>query len=426
MFAFMNSYMHKVIRMPHTIKNLFDTYKKEKQQQLTFTKLVKDLSCKKQLNILFIEVFSSTWKYDSLYKLLSEDKRFSVQVLVAPVVNFGRENMINRLKDTYQYFYSRHYDVRKAYDDSNDKYIDVESLNPDIIFYSNPYKGLIDDRYYINQFQNHLCCYVPYGYDNINTKDNYNLPFHNLLWRYYLENRSTEKHFNWGLKRVRKNHKIVGYPPFDDFNRLPEHKDKKYKYIIWAPHHTLEPVWDGKLSRNSFLQFYQIMLELSTKYQDKLFVIFRPHPLLKNKLYLREDWGKDKTDAYYAEWASMSNTLLSETRDYVDDFALSDAMIHDCGSFTVEYLYTEKPVMFTGTRPNKSTLTPSAHEAFDCYQFGQNKDDIERFILDIIEGKQDILKKKKKCFKSKYLTPPNRKSAAQNIIDDIVNSIWKK
>lgn len=410
-----------LMSMLDIIKN---TIKTQKYQDT----LAQQLSHKKQLRVAFFVVSHTAWKLHTLYQAMLVDKRFVPYVVICPIVNYGHENMERRMELAYNYFISHNYEnVKKAYDKTTNSYLDVKKeLAPDIIFYTNPYKGLVDDRYYIDQYPDILSCYVPYGYNNINTKDNYTLPFHQLLWKFYLENGSITSYYHRNCIWIRHNHVNVGYPPFDEYKRIPKQKEKKYKYIIWAPHHTIEPVWNGKLYRDWFLRLHQVMLDLCDKYKESVFIIFRPHPLLKNKLYLHKDWGTEKTDAYYAQWNSMPNALLSETRDYIDDFSLSDAMIHDCGSFTVEYLYTEKPVMFTGIRPNKSTLTPSAHEAFDCYQFGQNKDDIEKFILNLLEGGDDALLAKKKHFKSKYLTPPNRKSASQNIIDDIVNSIWKK
>ena len=39
----------------------------------------------------------------------------------------------------------------------------------------------------------------------------------------------------------------------------------------------------------------------------------------------------------------MSNGMLCES-DYIDLFLTSDAMIHDSGSFLIEYIYVNKPV----------------------------------------------------------------------------------
>ena len=61
--------------------------------------------------------------------------------------------------------------------------------------------------------------------------------------------------------------------------------------------------------------------------------------LLGDKIELRQN------NKILSEWESLSNAQL-ETGKYVDLFMTSDAMIHDCGSFTIEYHYTLKPVMY--------------------------------------------------------------------------------
>jgi hypothetical protein len=248
------------------------------------------------------------------------------------------------------------------------------------------------------------------------------MPFHDRLWRFYLENDSMVEFFNSRLGYVRENHVAVGYPSFDSFNRINiEEKKEGYKYVIWAPHHTLELEY-GVLHRDSFLYYSEVMMEMVKKYHEEVVFIFRPHPLLKSKLYSHPAWGKKKTDDYYNDWNKRENTLLSETRDYIDDFILSDAIIHDSGSFTIEYLYTLKPALFIGERPNDEYLTPSAVAAFDCYHFADNREGIEKFIDSIVAEKEDIMHSKKVAFKNEYLQV-NDKQVAQNIIDDILSNI---
>ena len=74
-------------------------------------------------------------------------------------------------------------------------------------------------------------------------------------------------------------------------------------------------------------------------------IAFKPHPILKPKLYKHALWGKERTDAYYHCWETMENTQL-EMSDYIDLFMTSDAMIFDSVSFMTEYLYTKKPALF--------------------------------------------------------------------------------
>lgn len=390
---------------------------------LVISRKLDNLSEKDSINVVFFVLFCSTWKLDSLYLLMQSHKRFKPTILICPVVDNGYDYMIEQMEKSYNFFKKLGYDVYKAYDKQKNTYINPrKAFSPDIIFYTNPYDGLVDDRYYITNFQDILSCYVSYAYNNIAASYTYNMPFHDRLWRFYLENDSMVEFFNSRLGYVRENHVAVGYPSFDSFNRRNiEEKKEGYKYIIWAPHHTLEPEF-GVLHRDSFLYYSEVMMEMVKKYHEEVVFIFRPHPLLKSKLYSHPAWGKKKTDDYYNYWNKRENTLLSETRDYIDDFILSDAIIHDSGSFTIEYLYTLKPALFIGERPNDEHLTPSAVAAFDCYYFAKSKVDIENFINFLIEDKEDIMLSRKVAFKNEYLQV-NEKQVAQNIIDDILSNI---
>ena len=88
------------------------------------------------------------------------------------------------------------------------------------------------------------------------------------------------------------------------------------------------------------------MLDLAQQYKGKIQIAFKPHPILKQKLYLHPEWGQKKTDKYYQTWQNSENTQL-ESEDYIDLFLTSDAMINSSVSFTAEYLFTGNPGLFT-------------------------------------------------------------------------------
>lgn len=99
------------------------------------------------------------------------------------------------------------------------------------------------------------------------------------------------------------------------------------------------------MNYSTFLSIAEELLEFIKNTQLPVQMAFKPHPLLKSQLYNYSSWGKEKTDEYYAAWEFLPNAQL-ETNEYVDLFMTSDAMIHDCGSFTIEYHHTLKPVMY--------------------------------------------------------------------------------
>ena len=166
------------------------------------------------------------------------------------------------------------------------------------------------------------------------------------------------------------------------------------------------------------------MLELAIRYVEQIQIAFKPHPRLLTELYNHPDWGKEKADAYYRQWAEMPNTQL-ETGEYIDLFMNSDAMIHDCGSFTAEYLYTQRPVMFY-THDRKAVekqLNELGMAALDAHYIGGSADDIESFIKDVVIGENDPKVSARKAVYDKYLLPPNGRSTAENIYHDLLSSL---
>ena len=101
-------------------------------------------------------------------------------------------------------------------------------------------------------------------------------------------------------------------------------------------------------------------------------------------------------------------------------FKYSDAMIHDCGSFKIEYLYANNPVMFLyKDEPPYDYTNWQTQKALLLHYRGQNKSDIESFIINVING-VDPLMEEREDFLNRYLTPPHGKTACENIINAIL------
>lgn len=379
------------------------------------------------INVVFFALFDSVWKYDQLYHLMDEDSRFNPIILVCPIISYGREDMLLNMEKSSNLFLSRGYNVMPAYNPKTRKYVDVRTeLKPDVIFYTNPYKGLIDDRYYIDRYPDILTCYTPYGINECNEyKIVYDSLLENLVWKHYL---GFTNHIRYAKEYSRvkgRNTVYSGFPGVDRFihphtptKDVWKIKDRNIKRIIWAPHHTITDY--AFVHYSTFLEYCDFMFEMAQKYENNVQIAFKPHPLLRNRLELM--WGKEKTLEYYSKWENLPNGILNNGA-YEDLFLTSDAIIHDSGSFICEYLYTGNPAMFlsNGKEFNKR-YNDFAQDCLKRYYIGKNKDDIEQFILNIITG-TDSLKKDRHEFIKTALMPPNGKTASENIIDDLINSL---
>jgi CDP-glycerol glycerophosphotransferase (TagB/SpsB family) len=116
----------------------------------------------------------------------------------------------------------------------------------------------------------------------------------------------------------------------------------------------------------------------------------------------------------------MPNCNLNDD-DYMDLFLTSDGMIHDCGSFLIEYLYVNKPVMrMLNEIPVEEQYNAFTLKCLEHYYLARKEQDIEKFIQNVING-VDPLKEQRTKFVNEVLMPKG--SPSQNIIDDIIDSI---
>ena len=394
---------------------------------------LKKIKNKNKIKVAFFVIHSSVWKYDKLYELMKNDDRFEPIIVICPYITFGTESMLNEMKVTYIYFKKNNYNIIKTYIKDTNEWLDVKKeINPDIVFFTNPHR-ITNNQYYITNFLDRLTCYVQYSFHITHLNNlQYDLLFHNLLWRAFYE---TPIHYELAKKYARNkayNVVITGYPGTDIFldnNYKPKDvwkiKDKQVKKIIWAPHHTID---DDKsyLSYSNFLKYYQDVLTIAEKYRNKIQIAFKPHPILKNKLYKHKDWGKEKTDLYYNEWKNLSNGQLEES-GYIDLFITSDAMILDSASFITEYLYLNKPSLFTLKDENiVNRFNKFGKMAFEQLYHANDLTDINKFIDEILLENNDYMYINRKKFINEYLLPPNDNTASQNIFDNIKKSLFLK
>lgn len=387
---------------------------------------------KEKIKVAFFLIHESVWKYEGVYHLFKKDSRFDPVVFVCPYTIYGDKNMAIEMNNSFDSFKKRGYNVVKTLDDNTGRWLDVkEVIKPDIIFFTNPHK-LTMKEYYITNFTSHLTCYAPYNFGNSHLfEEMHNQIFHNCLWKLFSE---TDYHKQLSVKHAdNKGVNVVttGYPGTDVFlNKNYEAKDvwkikdKNIKRIIWAPHHTIDDNTDF-LSYSAFLLYEKFMKNLLAKYKGNLQIAFKPHPLLKNKLYDHKDWGKHKTDSYYNFWKTSENGQLNEG-EYIDLFFTSDGMIHDSGSFLTEYLYLNKPVLHTNRDEKiKERMNLFGIESFNMHYHAKNQNDILIFVDNLLKG-VDEKKQERKFFLEEKLMPPKKLTASENIYNEIVNNIYQK
>lgn len=411
-------------------KYLKNYYRYNYSQPAAYKRILHDVKEKKKIKVAFLLIHESVWKYEEVYKLFVRDERFDPVVVVCPCNTHGELLMHNDMERAYNSFQKKGYNVINSYNKAENSWLDIKKeIKPDLVFFTNPHK-LTRDEYYIPNFLDCLTCYVPYAFVVIHLlEDHYNQPFHNLLWKGFYET-PIHKKIARKLSVIKaKNVAVTGYPAVDgliDKAHIPKNvwklRDENLKKIIWAPHHTIDED-RSFLSYSNFLLYHEKFIELARLNRNRLQIAFKPHPLLKAKLFKEAGWGEQKTNEYYKTWNELENGQLDEG-DYIDLFLTSDAMIHDSASFMVEYLYTNKPVMFTMRDEDVADrFNEFGKEVFEFLYHGRNWEDILDFIEHKVFKKEDNMLELRQKFLKEVLLPPMGRTASENIYHYLVKEL---
>lgn len=405
--------------------------KKIRRHRKMGEKAARQLRDKKVINVAFLLTIPGMWKLDYVFKALQNDKRFHPYVVIFPYSNFKnfeKEEIWKTIRRTEDFIKSRGYEYVIPYDNRKRTWEDVhQTLNPDIVFFTTPYRDILP-QYYVYNFADKLTFFVPYSFQAMNAyKLDYDQISHSLYTAVFAE---SPMHMEYAKKYDRdggKNYVVTGYPGTEVYL----HKDyiakdvwkpqtHRKKRVIWAPHHTIEA--GDEFQSSTFLDVCDEMLQLADKYKDTIQFAFKPHQLLKFKLL--QLWGEERTNAYYRKWAEMGNTQLEEA-DYRDLFIHSDAMMHDSGSFTVEYLFVNKPVMYLvkDNQQPQQLFNTFGEKAFQQHYHAHSVEDIENFLKEVVLKGNDPMKADREKFYSDYLAPIGGKMPSENIVEYIKNLI---
>ena len=392
---------------------------------------VHKLQKESQINVVFVATFLSQWKYQRLYELMRQNLRFNPIILVAPMRHHEQSPDYLGLK--------------KKFDEANVDYVDFDalpesnkdirkSLKPDILFYIQPYYHIYDKRVDSHSFKDKLICYSFYYYVLLTSDWVYNLEFHERAWKLFTISKfHKEEAAKYTINKAR-NVEVVGYVNADQYaesaKRISEGSQLIVwkpqptikKHIIWAPHFSITP--DTTLYQGNFLAMAEPMLQIAEKYKDAIQFSFKPHPSLYSVLCRMPEWGKVRTDAYYAKWENGENTQL-DNGEFVDLFMTSDAMINDSGSFTAEYIYALKPALncFVDADRVYNSMNAIGKKALECQYKGSSREEVERFIEDVVLTGNDTLRDKRETFYRQYLQLPYGESVTMNIYNTILNAI---
>ncbi|WP_213522254.1 CDP-glycerol glycerophosphotransferase family protein [Nonlabens sp.] len=369
-------------------KNFF--YKKFDNQ---YNRILKELKQKSKIKIAFYIFNADTWKADTVYQAFEKSDKFIPYLVICPLINKGDSFLQQQFEQCLSLVKKNRYRYIVGFKGLKEsEIVKTQIPNFDIVFFLNP-NNLSIRPYRILHNKNSLNCYIPYSFNIDNLMDyefnNFKL---NLMYRLFALTPYHQKMYQEYSDKKGSNTFVSGFPQLDRFFKNTSSNPWKNpkstrKKIIWGPHWTIPGKQETGLDWSCFLDYAEFMLQLADRYKEVIELALKPHPFLFQLLSKEENWGKIKTDAYLTKWELRENCQI-HWGDYLDLFIHSDSLIHDSGSFTVEYLCVDKPVAYTSNRNNYiERFNQIGRKAISTHEIISNKNDLEKFITSILEDK---------------------------------------
>ena len=385
-FRFYISRKKNAIKYKPLIKETFEHYKEVEER-------IKNRG-DKPLRFASYVVFDSTFGAHGLMDLmLANLQKYSPKIVIIPDVYRGEKQLKEQYNKTKAFFikkYGSEY-VLDGYDEASGTFLDY-SDQFDIIYCANPYDSMVNEVHgvkYLSQ-KNVLPIYINYGYSisrwHFETVEQ-NIEL-SLFYKYFVDTTYTLKEIKKYNINKGKNAILTGYSKMDSLNNISEKPHDRIK-ILLAPHHTVKGM-DSTLQLSNFLTYYDLILRLPDLYKNIDF-IFRPHPLLFVNLVNYGFWTQEEVNSYIDKLTSKG-IIYSTESEYLHLFSECNAIIHDCGSYMVEWLYTGKPCCYVidDEKNLRKQLCLLGNKTLNFHTLAHNEKEILSFIDSVIKNPNNI------------------------------------
>ncbi|WP_165078482.1 MULTISPECIES: hypothetical protein [unclassified Desulfovibrio] len=391
-----------------------------KKYHYAFQRLQGKYRRKEKIRVGFSVIFESIFPLQHVFELMRESEMFEPFLIAVPDISRGTEQLLTAYIRTCASLQAQYpgAELLRTYTPRDASFIQDIVSTCDMYCPSIPYDGMVPPPYRHGQFwaKGVPVFYTPYGPCVSRASEEFirNTPFFANFWRFYAQ--AKREMDALPLANIR----LSGFAKLDKMAEISK-KPSPRKKIIIAPHHTIFKNHNS-ITYGHFFHYAELIARLPALFPHADFV-FRPHPLLVQNLHRHSAWGRKKTTAWLDALRRHSNVEIQEGGEYLTTFVESDALIHDCGSFIAEYLFTGNPCCYMWDTESDvfAQFSELGKECLEAHYIAKKEAGILNFIDTVLmEGRDDLLEKRRNI---EQRLKHNYPHCSQYIVDDIKNAI---
>jgi hypothetical protein len=363
------------------------------------------------IHLVFVCHMPALWgMFDTIYRAVSGDRDFKATVVALPCMHPNLEPGRYTDLGMSDYLKARGVSVVEGYDKARDVWLTPESLAPDYVFFQTPYR-LFPGRWsaeHVSTFAK--VGYVPYAttlfrgeVDEIVHPEG----FFRAVSVVFAENPTARNRLIDRFKSrdwFRQETFVLSGSPKFDYIVTKEGRDRapwkrgttsESKRILWTPR------WWTNDGSCHFFDYNTYFADFCDRHNDVDFV-FRPHPLsIQNFLNTGELTSGD-VERMEKSYESSSNMAIDKGADYQGTFLTSDVLVSDISSMMIEYLVTEKPIVYTHRIDLFNDLGRTLSEGF---YWVRNSEELTATLEMLIAGNDPLRARRMELIKTLLFMP---------------------
>jgi len=351
-----------------------------------------------KIKVDFLFQWAPGWSnYASVLAALEKDNNFICRLILLPFHHSGKIDHENAEAKAFLNARGIEWIWHEDYHYLNDK--------PDVVFIQNPYDFTRPERFSCRVLkENHIkYAYIPYGLDvgegEANLSFQYDMDCHNFAQWIFVRSVQHKRLYKQYCRSGNKHVHVTGHPKFDSLTLWNKTTKEDRKVLLWTPHFQ-----EGDRKGWSTFNIYcDTMLYIAMTYPVNL--IIRPHPLFIGRL---NAFGGEVVDKFsrLIQYAKINeNIILDFDASYDASFSRADALMADAGSFLLEYLPTQKPILYL-THGSCLGLNKSAGFVHKNYYIARCEQDIDNFVKMVLADEDPKKEKRLAALRENFFIPP--------------------
>lgn len=366
-----------------------------------------------KIRLVFVCHRPSVWgSLKTVFEECVKDNLFEVIIVAIPnkkeLPDLGLDHNVFFSEGAEKFYKGFPCKVINGYDYDKRKWINLKQLNPDYIFFQQPYNVCRTRKYksnYVSKFAK--ICYVHYGILIFNgevEKSVYPLDFFKDVSLVFSESPYHKKVLETIVStcKIRPEFVLTGYPRFDGLNTFRNANSNVWNYkehtkfrLLWTPR------WCTNENTCNFFDYKDVLLDYCIRNSDIDFV-FRPHPQAFVGWNATGELPEEEANKYREQYTQNKNTSIDTSGEYLETFYSSDCLITDISSIIPEYFLTGKPIIYC----NKTKMfNDFGNIISQGFYWVENWNELES-TLDMLRSGNDPLKEKRQeLIKSEFYIP---------------------